>query len=162
MKADNKLEHLLWPAARVGESLGWVAESLVGGSQQVDPLPAPSVASWEHESLDAWLASTAMRLDLEAVAVQSTYGGLRAIVESCAPAILRMPALDQRQVEPLFFVIVAGGSKRVRLLGADGGQHWVSRVSLIQQFRDVVENDATVTGPIEDILNQIGSRGKHR
>ncbi len=162
MKAANKLESLLWPAARVGESLGWVAESLVGGSQPVDTLPAPSAVVWDHESLDAWLASTAMRLDLEAVAVHSTYGGLRAIVESCAPAILRLPALDQRQVEPLFFVIVAGGSKRVRLLGADGGQHWVSTESLIRQFRDVVENEPTVTGPIDEILNQIGLRGKQR
>jgi len=177
---SSKLDTVAWPGTRVAESLGYLAHALVGHSQQtVEAISPPSAASRQPEVMQAWLASMATRLSLEAVSVQSTYRGVRELLESCAPAILRLPSRgetgrgetygetygethEETHEETRFFVLVTSGRRRLTLLGPDGGRYSVATEALVRQLRAPLEESASVAGPIEEIVTQTGLRGKRR
>ena len=159
----HSLDSLTWPSSQVAESLGYVADRLGGPRQRIAESPPPfprgsAPVESEPDPVGLWLESVATNLDLEALAVEATYGNVEQLLLSSAPALLRLPGPGEAR----FLVLIAGGKRRVTLLSPDHGPCLVSTQAIADRLRLPLEDNAAVAAPIDQILKAVGLQGARR
>ena len=108
-----------WPAERLAEALQQLAQQAgLLTPHAFDPascpLPPLDNTSGNVIGLDGWLAAVAAQMNLDVEPVQSSHTELNTLLQSAAPALLRLPiAIDKA---PIFLLLLTGDSRHVTLL----------------------------------------------
>lgn len=172
MSVTPRLDALAWPASRMAEAIGYLAQRFgcknVVASELVPPLP---IQAEPRRLLGAWLESIANCFDLDLLAVEATYDSVVSIVSAAGPAVLRIsqagPAdashttAAREACEPRFLVLIAGGHRHVTLLGPNLVKSRMPTAELVQRLRAPVVTTST-KAPIDLLLDQSRLRDRRR
>src|SRR5438876_1087328 len=113
--SGKNLDHLCWPASKLGDAVEALARQSGLEPRAVD-LPAPITGVME--SPGPWIDATARRLGLEVEEAESSYANVEAFVRNAAPALIRMPAPCD-DGEPQFLALLGGSHRGILALAPD-------------------------------------------
>ncbi|MBP7687403.1 MAG: ABC transporter ATP-binding protein [Thermoflexales bacterium] len=116
------LDVLAWPAARLAEALE-IAAQQTGltplGAQAVSDDKAAPVTDTDDIAQEQWLAVSAARLGIEAEPVEATLSEMVHLVQTAAPAILRIPIETEAAPRRFLVLLARAAFGRVAVLGVD-------------------------------------------
>jgi ATP-binding cassette subfamily B protein len=101
-----------WPAARLGEALGALADRARLGGPGGTAAAAPPRPPEGAPDLGPWIEAAAGWRGIEAEPVEAAYPGVGAMVRTAGPALLRLPG----GTGPCFLALLAGRGACVTLL----------------------------------------------
>lgn len=156
------LSDVLWPVDESGEALlaATRAVRLPHRNVSLRRLPAkimrtPSDNNVEQR-LSHWIESAARHIGLEANAVCAEYSAVRSLVESCAPAMLRIKTTEYDGL----LVIVGRRRNRLRIIRPDLATSFVDVGAVESAMRSPL--DAEHAGVIDRLLDDIDLSARRR
>ena len=121
-----------WPAERLAEALQQLAHQAgLLTTHAFDPAafpPPPPLVDNDEIGLAGWLDGVAAQMALEVEPVQSSHTALHTLLQSAAPALLRLPPTADRTTA--FLLLLKGGPHRLTLLTPQL-VHWRVQLAII-------------------------------
>ncbi len=116
MQNNLPWESCVWPAERLNEAMELLARKSRLTSTPVEPPPAPDALRQPDPDVHAkWIQFLATRLQIESEEVETTYADLEAMLDACAPALLRVRPGNGNST-PGYILVLRSQRGRMRLL----------------------------------------------
>ncbi|ETW93377.1 MAG: hypothetical protein ETSY1_39485 [Candidatus Entotheonella factor] len=111
------LEAWTWPLREIGEALAELSRQsglmTTGFSVHIPPMPPQT----DENRIDQWLSMAASQCEVEMEPVETTYGEVVTMLQSVAPALLRLPDSDDHGEGRVVALLRSG--RRLRVIGPD-------------------------------------------